>query len=55
MLCECKELDDCSFCIGDYIWNPSMSNCECNKACKTDEYLDTKNCSCKKCLFGRLV
>ena len=24
-------------------------------AYKIDEYLDTKNCSCKKCLFGKLV
>ena len=26
-----------------------------NKACKIDEYLDNKNCSCKKRLFGKLV
>ena len=26
-----------------------------NKACKVDEYLDTKNCSSKKRLIGKLV
>ena len=56
MVCECKELDDCSFCKYDYMWNPSMCDCECNKPCKIDEYLfDIKNCSCKKRLFGKLV
>ena len=29
-----------------------MCNGECNKACKIDEYLDTKNCSCEKRLIG---
>ena len=28
-----------------------MCDCECNKACKFHEYLDIKNCSCKKRLF----
>ena len=32
-----------------------MYNCECNKVCKIEEYLDTKNFSCKKHLFGKLV
>ena len=27
----------------------------CNKACKIEQYLDIKNCSCKKHLFGKLV
>ena len=31
-----------------------MCDCECNKTCKIDEYLDIKNCSCKKRLFGKL-
>ena len=36
-----------------YMWNHVntdlyvKSDCECNKECKFDEYLDTKNCSCK--------
>ena len=28
---------------GDYMWNPSACNCECNKACKIDKCLDDKN------------
>ena len=24
----------------------------CDKACKIDKHLDTKNCSCEKWLFG---
>ena len=28
---------------------------ECNKTCKFDEYLRSKNCSCKKRLFRKLV
>ena len=51
----CKELDDCSFCKDDYMWNPSTCDCECNKANKIDEYLDIKNCSCEKRLIGKLV
>ena len=30
-------------------------DCECDKACKIDEYLDIKNCSCEKRLIGTLV
>ena len=26
-----------------------------NKVCKIDEYLDIKDCSCKKRLFGKFV
>ena len=37
------------------MWNPRKCDCECNKACKIDEYLDIKNCSCKKHLIGKLV
>ena len=33
----------------------SMCDCECNKACKIDEYLDIKNCLSKKRLFGKLA
>ena len=53
--CECKELDDCSSCEKDYMWNPSTCNSECNKACKIDEYLDVKDCSCEIRLIGKLV
>ena len=52
--CEFKELD-WSFSEKDYIWNLSTCDCHCNKACKIDEYLDIKNCSCEKRLIGNLV
>ena len=35
--------------------NPSTCNCECNKACKIDKYLDVEICSTKKRLIGKLV
>ena len=36
--------------------NPSMCDCKCNnKACKIDEYLDSRNYSCKNLLIGKLV
>ena len=45
---ECKELDNWISCKDNYIWNPSTRDCECNKvACKINEYLDIKTCSCK--------
>ena len=52
--CECKERDDWSSCKDDYILNPSVCDCECNKTCKIGEYLDIENCSCKKRLIGKL-
>ena len=52
--CECKELHNGNYLKDDSIWNPITCDCECNKVCKIDEYLDIKNCSCKKCLFGNL-
>ena len=54
-MCECKELDVWGSCEKGDIWNSSMCDCECNKACKIDEYLDIKNCSCKKSLISKLV
>ena len=36
------------------MWNPSPGDCEC-KTIKVDEYLDIKNCSYEKRLFGKLV
>ena len=53
--CKCKSLDDYSSCEKGYMWYPSTCDCEYNKACKIDEYLNTKNCYCKKRLIGRLV
>ena len=54
-MCECKELDDSGSGKNDCMWNSSTCDCGCNKACKIVEYLDIKNCSSKKGLFGKLV
>ena len=37
------------------MWKPSTFHCERNKACRIDEYLDIKNCSCEKLLTDKLV
>ena len=37
------------------MWNPSLCDCECNKACKIDNYQDAKSCSCEKRLITKLV
>ena len=46
--CECKKLIDKGICDKGYIWNPSICECECDKTCDIGEYLDYKNCKCKK-------
>ena len=51
---DCRELSDWDSCKDDYMWNPSMWDCGCNKAYKIDEYLDIKHWSCEKRLFGKL-
>ena len=53
--CECKESDEWSSCEKDYMWDPSTSDCKCNKGNKIDEYFDTKHFSCKKWLISKLV
>ena len=37
------------------LWNPSNSECECHKLCEVGEYLDYKNCKCRKRLVDKLV
>ena len=37
------------------MWNPSTWDYECNKSCKIDKCSGIKNCSCEKCLLGKLV
>ena len=37
------------------MWNSSTCDCECNKACIIDDFLGIQNCSCEKCLIGKLV
>ena len=53
--CENKVLDNWSSCEKSYTWNPSTCDFECNKACKDDKYLNTKSCSCEKCVIGKLT
>ena len=42
-------------CDKGYTWNPSTCECQCDKWCKSDQYLDHKNCVCKNKLIGRLT
>ena len=51
--CECKELIDKGVYDKWHIWNPS--NCECDKSCDIGEYLDYKNCKCRKKIVDKLV
>ena len=44
-----------SSCKQDYKWNPNLCNCNCNKACRIDDYLDMKICFLEKHLIGKLV
>ena len=53
--CECKELIDKGVCDKGFIWNPSNYECECNKNSGIDEYLDYKNCKCRKKLVVKLI
>ena len=38
-----------------YAWNPSNCECECHKSCDIGEYLDYKNCKCRKRLVDKLI
>ena len=54
--CECKEdLINKMACDKRYIWNPSNCACECDKLWDIDQYLDYKNCVCRKILVDKLV
>ena len=46
--CKCKELIDKGVCNIGYIRYPSNCECECDKSCDIGEYLDYKNCKCRK-------
>ena len=46
--CECRELIDNGMCDKRFIWNPSNCNCEYDKSCDIGEYLDYKNCKCRR-------
>ena len=53
--CEYKKLIDIGVCDKGFIWNLSNRECECYKSCDFSEYLDYKNCECKKRLVDRFV
>ena len=52
--CECRELIDKGICDEGFIWNPSNYDSECDKSCDIGEYLDYKNCKCKKKVIDKL-
>ena len=51
--CECREefIDKERWNKG-FIWNPSHCNCEFDKSCEIKEYLDYKNCKCRRKLVN---
>ena len=42
-------------CDKGFIWNPSNCECECDKSCNIGEYLDYKNCKCRKKIIDKLT
>ena len=40
-------------CDKGYIWNPSNCACECDELCDIVQYLDYKNCICRKSLVDK--
>ena len=50
-----QEVIDKGVCDKGFIWNPSNSECKCDKSCDIGEYLDYQNCKCRKKLSDKLV
>ena len=46
---------DKGICDKVFIWSPSNCQCECDKLCDAEEYLDYNNCKCRKRLLDKLV
>ena len=42
-------------CKNGYLQIPSTCDCECNKACKNDDYVDIKICLSEKRQFDKLI
>ena len=42
-------------CNKEFIWNPSICECESDKVCDIGEYLNYENCKCRKNLVDKLV
>ena len=54
--CECKEdLVNKLVCDKGYMWNPSTCACECDKLCEVGQYLDYRQCVCRKKLIDDLI
>ena len=51
--CKCKFRLDTSICNNKQRWNDNK--CRCDKSCDIGEYLDYKNCSCRKKIIDKLV
>ena len=55
-ICDCKEdLISKLTCDKGYMWNPSTCSCECDKYCEAGQYLDYKNCVCRKRIVDELI
>ena len=53
--CECNELIDKGMCDKGFIWNPTNCECECDKSSDIGEYLNYKNCKCRKKIIEKLI
>ena len=56
--CRCVCNEDFSGiinCAKGFLSNPSTCECQCDKWCKSAQYLDQKNCVCKNKLIGRVT
>ena len=42
-------------CDKGYMWNPCTCPCECDRYCETGQYLDYKNCVCRKRIIDDLI
>ena len=52
---ERRELIDKRICNKGFIENPTNYECECDKSCDLDEYLDYENSKWRKKLFDKLI
>ena len=46
---------DKGICDKGFIWSPGTCECEFDKLCDVREYLEYKNCKCRKRLFDKLL
>ena len=53
--CECRELIDKGRCDTVFIWNPNGCDCQYDKSRDVEQYLDYKNCKCRKKIVDELV